>query len=301
MNKIKIERLEKEFDDIIEPGAEIEIIQDGLIFTEGPVWNSKLNALLFSDIPANKIYIWSEKDGLKIFRENSHFSNGLTFSAEGDLIACEQQSRSVTRTDKYGNVYAVATHYQGKKLNSPNDVIVASDGSIIFTDPIYGLNAGNGGPAQRELDFQGVYISHPGSYPQEPKLITDSFERPNGLALSPDEKHLFVSDTVRQHIRIFDVISDEWKCVGGCVWAELWDDDYIGRPDGMKFDLFGNLFSTGPGGIWIFNPHADVIGRIFLPDKTSNLAWGEDGHSLFITSSSKIYRIRCKTMGKVLV
>ena len=119
MNKIKIERFEKEFDDIIEPGAEIEIIQDGLIFTEGPVWNSKLNALLFSDIPANKIYIWSEKDGLKIFRENSHFSNGLTFTAEGDLIACEQQSRSVTRTDKYGNVYAVATHYQGKKLNSP--------------------------------------------------------------------------------------------------------------------------------------------------------------------------------------
>ncbi|MBM3138069.1 MAG: SMP-30/gluconolactonase/LRE family protein, partial [Chloroflexi bacterium] len=124
--------------------------------------------------------------------------------------------------------------------------------------------------------------------------------RPNGLAFTPDRKCLFIADTVRQHIRTFEV-DDGFKCSGGCVWAELWDDKYIGRPDGMKFDLKGNLFSTGPGGVWVFNPNADVIGRIYLPDKTSNLAWGDDGHSLYITSSPMVYRIRCKTKGQIFV
>jgi gluconolactonase len=297
---MKIEKLSKEFDQIIGPGAEIEEIQNGLIFTEGPVWNSELNALLFSDIPANKIYMWSEKEGRKVFRENSHFANGLTYNSAGELIACEHQSRSVTRTDKNGEIHEVATHYKGKKLNSPNDVVATADGSILFTDPIYGLSAGSGGPAEAELDFQGVYISRPGADPQKPDLITDSFERPNGLAFTPDGKRLFVADTVRQHIRAFDV-EDGFKCSGGCVWAELWDDEFNGRPDGMKFDLQGNLFSAGPGGVWIFNPDADVIGRIYLPDKTSNLAWGDDGHSLYITASAVVFRIRCKTEGQILV
>ena len=297
---MKIERIDREFDNVIEPGAEIETIQDDLIFTEGPLWNSKLNALLFSDIPANRIYVWSEVEGRKVFRENSHFANGLTYNPEGELIACEHQSRSVTRTDSAGKIHDIATHYQGKKLNSPNDVVATADGSILFTDPIYGLSAGNGRPAEAELDFQGVYISRPGADPQEPELITDSFERPNGLAFTPDGKRLFIADTVRQHIRTFDVV-DGYKCSGGCVWAELWDDEYIGRPDGMKFDLQGNLFSTGPGGVWVFNPDADVIGRIYLPDKTTNLAWGNDGHSLYITSSPKVYRIRCKTKGQILL
>jgi len=297
---MKIERLDKDFERVIEPGTEIEIILNDLIFTEGPVWNSQLNALLFSDIPANKIYIWSEKEGRRVFRENSHFANGLTYNPAGELIACEHQSRSVTRTDKNGQIHDVATHYQGKKLNSPNDVVATADGSILFTDPIYGLSAGNGGPAEAELDFQGVFISRPGADPQKPELITDSFERPNGLAFTPDGKQLFVADTVRQHIRAFDV-ADGFKCSGGCVWAELWDDKFTGRPDGMKFDLQGNLFSTGPGGVWIFNPNADVIGRIYLPDKTSNLAWGDDGHSLYITSSPMVYRIRCKTKGQILI
>ncbi len=296
---MRIERISKEFDRIIETTAEIETIQDDLIFTEGPLWNTKLNSLLFSDIPANKIYVWSDSEGRKVFRENSHFANGLTYNPDGELIACEHQSRSVTRTDHSGRIHDVATHYQGKKLNSPNDVVATADGSIIFTDPIYGLSAGNGGPAEAELDFQGVYISRPGADPQKPELITDSFERPNGLAFTPDGKRLFIADTVRQHIRTFDVV-DGYKCSGGCVWAELWDDEFIGRPDGMKFDLQDNLFSTGPGGVWVFNPNAEMIGRIYLPDKTSNLAWGDDGHSLFITSSPKVYRIRCLSKGQLL-
>lgn len=299
MNNLRIEKLHSSFDAIIEPGTEIEVIQNDLIFTEGPVWNSKLNVLLFSDIPASKIYSWSESAGRKVYREESHFSNGLTYNPKGELIACEHQSRSVTRTDASGKIHDLATHYKGKKLNSPNDVVSAKDGTIIFTDPIYGLNAGMGGPAEKELDFQGVFISRPGSDPKSPMLLTDSFERPNGLAFSADEQQLFIADTVRQHIRVFD-LEDGWKCSGGCVWAELWDDDHTGRPDGMKFDLAGNLFSAGPGGVWVFNSQAEVIGKIFLPDKTSNLAWGEYGHSLFITSSSKVYRIRCKTTGEIL-
>ena len=166
---MRIEGYDKKFDHIIEPDSGIEVIQEDLIFTEGPVWNSKLNALLFSDIPANKIYIWSENQGLKVFRENSHFANGLTYNPSGELIACEHQSRSVTRTDKDGMIHDVATHYHGKKLNSPNDVIALADGSIIFTDPIYGLSAGNGGPAEMELDFQGVFISRPGADPEAPE------------------------------------------------------------------------------------------------------------------------------------
>jgi gluconolactonase len=293
---MRIEKMDPQFDALIAPDAAIELIAEGFIFTEGPLWNSRGNTLLFSDIPASKIYQWSATKGVEVYRQESHFSNGLTVDPDGALIACEHKSRSITRELPGGDVVTLASHYLGKKLNSPNDVIAAGDGSILFTDPIYGLRAGMGGPADEELSFQGVYRIKPGT--NELALITDTFERPNGLAFSPDEKILYVADTVRQHLRVFDK-DENWRLTGGQIWAELWDDSVVGRPDGLKVDQNGNVFCVGPGGIWVFNPEADLLGRIYLDDKTSNLAWGEDGHSLFITCSSKVYRIKCITAGAI--
>ena len=293
---MKIESYNKSFNDLIDPEISIEKIADGFLFTEGPVWDKANNRLLFSDIPSNKIYSWSSDQGVSIYRSPSNFSNGLTFVQNGDLVACEHQSRSISVKNKINKVTVLANSYKGMKLNSPNDVIVAKDGSILFSDPIYGLRDGMGGPAEQELPFQGVFRLPPSS--NELELISDTFERPNGLVLSPDEKILFINDTVRQHIRVFNIAND-WEVSGGQIWSELWDDKSVGRPDGMKIDTLGNLFSTGPGGIWVFDIDAELLGRILLPDKTSNLAWGDqDRKSLFITSSSVVYRIRCKTFGQ---
>lgn len=290
-----IESHSPEFKQLVAPDAQVEIVADGFQFTEGPVWDRRGNQLLFSDIPANTIYSWSAKRGSEVYRTPSGFSNGLTFNRRGDLVACEHRTRGVSITVNGSAPRVVASTYQGKKLNSPNDVIAANDGSILFTDPIYGLRDGQGGPAEAELSFQGVYRLTPDHNRLE--LITDSFERPNGLALSLDEKKLYVIDTVRQHIRVFD-IGPDWKISGGHIWVELWDDEKIGRPDGMKFDAQGNLFSTGPGGIWVFNPDGDLLGRIYLPDKTSNLGWGgADLKTLYITCSATVYCVRCLTSG----
>ena len=293
---MKIESYHKGFNNLIDPKISIEKIADGFSFTEGPVWDEANNRLLFSDIPTNKIYSWSSDQGVSIYRSPSNFSNGLTFDKNGNLVACEHQSRSISVQNRNNKVTILANSYKGMKLNSPNDVIVAKDGSILFSDPIYGLRDGMGGPAEQELPFQGVFRLPPSS--NELELISDTFERPNGLVLSPDEKILFINDTVRQHIRVFNIAND-WEVSGGQIWSELWDDKSVGRPDGMKIDTLGNLFSTGPGGIWVFDIDAELLGRILLPDKTSNLAWGDqDRKSLFITSSSVVYRIRCKTFGQ---
>ncbi len=290
-----IESHSPEFDRLVAPDAQVEVIAEGFQFTEGPLWDRRGKRLLFSDIPANTIFAWSAESGVQVFRHPSGFSNGLTFNRRGDLVACEHLMRGISVTVGDSAPKVIASSFQGKKLNSPNDVIAANDGSILFTDPIYGLREGQGGPAEAELSFQGVYRVTPDYGKLE--LITDSFERPNGLALSPDEKKLYVIDTVRQHIRVFDVGSN-WEISGGHIWLELWDDEKIGRPDGMKFDAQGNLFSTGPGGVWVFNPNGDLLGRIYLHDKTSNLGWGDaDLRSLYITCSAKVYRLRCLTSG----
>jgi gluconolactonase len=245
-----IKSLSSEFDKLINPVAAIDVIADGFVFSEGPLWDANQNTLFFSDIPANKIFSWSETHGVKVFRESSNFSNGLTFNSSHNLIACEHRSRSVSITTPSGEYQTLVSTYQGKKLNSPNDVIAAPDGSIIFTDPIYGLRAGNGGPAEQELAFEGVYRIKPDNH--DLQLLTDSFERPNGLAMTADGKSVFIVDTVRQHIRVYS-INQDWTLKGGEIWAELWDDQVPDRPDGIKFDIYGNLFSTGPGGVWVFN------------------------------------------------
>ena len=287
------EMFDPRFFNLIDADAQLEVLADNLIFTEGPVWHAKQKRLYFSDIPADTLYRYQPSQGLSVFRQPSGFSNGLTLDSQGLLVACEHHTRAVTHQTQNG-FEILADRYQGKRFNSPNDIIVAKDGSIIFTDPIYGLREGMGGPAEQELDFEGVYIIEPKE--TEPHLLLDDFERPNGLALSLNEKLLYVIDTIRQHIRLFAVATG-WKVSEKGVFAELWGEGE-GRPDGMKLDKQGNIFCTGPGGIWVFSAQAELLGKIHLSQKTANLAWGdEDRRSLYITSSQYLYRLRCKTSG----
>ena len=289
-----IEVIKPEMKDLIEPTAELEQLARGFLFAEGPFWDYEKRCLYFSDIPADTMYRYSEATGAEVYRKPSNYSNGLTIDHQGRLIACEHQTRRVSREGKDG-VEVVADRYDGKRLNSPNDVVVARDGSLIFTDPPYGLMEGLGGPGEPELPFRGVYRLPPDA--GEPILLADDFTTPNGLALTADENRLYVNDTERSHIRVFDV-GDGWQLSGGGVFIEL-KGDGAGNPDGMKLDEKGNVYCTGPGGIWVCSPDAVILGRIRIPEMTANLNWGDDdARSLYIAASTGIYRLRCLTGGK---
>ncbi len=283
-----IEVYEPELSELIDLSAEPELLADGFIFTEGPVWLPSRRALLFSDIPADTKYRWSQEGGVVVHRTPSHFSNGHTIDADERIIACEHQSRHVTREGTDGAVEIIAEFYRGKRLNSPNDVIVAPDGSIIFTDPTYGLKKSEeGGPHDAELDFRGVYRIPPGGGALE--LLVDDFTQPNGLALSRDGRRLYVGDSGVVHIRAFDVTED-WRLTGG----ELLLDMQRGEPgatDGFKVDERGNIWSTGQGGIWVIAPSGAVLGRILFPEVTANCNWGEDRRTLYVTASHGLYRL----------
>lgn len=264
-----------------------ERIATGFQFTEGPVWHPD-GYLLFSDIPADRIYKWSPDGTLKVFRQPCGHSNGLTFDRQGRLIACEHSNRRVSRTEADGSVIPLATHYQGRRLNSPNDVVVKSDGSIYFTDPPYGVQ-----PEDRELDFQGVYrIALDGTL----MLLVDDFDRPNGLAFSPDESVLYIDDTTRRHVRAFDVLPDG-TLAHGRVFAEM-QSPATGGPDGMKLDVEGNLYVTGPGGTWLFDPAGNHLDTLITPEKPANLAFGDtDRRTLYITARTSVYRVRTRLPG----
>lgn len=274
----------------IDPQAQVEQVASGFQFTEGPVWHPD-GYLLFSDIPASIIYRWRPGESeATVYRSPSGHSNGLTLDAQGRLIACEHDRR-VSRTEADGTVVAIATHYQDKRLNSPNDVVVHSDGSVYFTDPPYGLPGQTEG---KELEWNGVYRLAPNG---TLTLLDDSFERPNGLAFSPDESTLYVDDSYKGHIRAFDVRPDG-TLANGRVFADLSDPGAQGVPDGMKVDLLGNVFCTGPGGIWVVSPEGQVWGRITVPEQPANLAWGDaDYKTLYITARTGLYRVRTLTGG----
>jgi len=264
-----------------------ERIATGFQFTEGPLWHPD-GYLLFSDIPADRIYKWSPDGELEVFRQPSGNSNGLTLDRLGRLIACEHGHRRVSRTEADGSVDPLATHYQGKRLNSPNDVVVTSDGSIYFTDPPYGVQ-----PEERELDFQGVYrIGAEGTL----TLLADDFERPNGLAFSPSERILYVDDTPRRHVRAFDVLADG-TLANGRAFAEM-QSPASGGPDGMKLDVQGNLYVTGAGGTWLFDPDGHHLGTLVTPEQPANLAFGgADRRTLYITARTSVYRVRTRLPG----
>ena len=279
--------------DLIDADAELEQLGTGCEFTEGPVWHAEGEFLLFSDIPANQMKRWTAEEGITNFRVPSGKSNGLTYDKQGRLVTCEHANRRVSRTEADGTVVTIASHYEGKRLNSPNDVVVKSDGSIYFSDPPYGLTADYGIEGEQDLDFQGVYRLSPDG--QTLTLLIDDFDRPNGLCFSPDESILYIDDTERMHIRAFDVQPDG-TIANGRIFAEEEGDD--GVPDGMKIDAHGNIYLTGPGGIWIFDASGEHLGVLQTPERAANLGWGgDDWSTLFITASTSLYSIQCKVAG----
>jgi gluconolactonase len=271
----------------------LERVAGGFAFTEGPVWRGE--DLLFSDIPNSRTVRYRplpEGPEITTFRNPTGNANGLTLDLQGNLIACEHSTRRVSRVDASGNVHTLADAFEGKRLNSPNDVVVRSDGKVFFTDPPYGLRNLSEG---KEQPHNGVYRIDPdGSL----HLLVADFELPNGLAFSPDEKTLYVDDSRRSHIRAFDVASDG-SVAGGRVLAELQGKpDERGVADGMKVDSEGNIYCTGPGGVWVVSSLGRVLGRIVMPEITANLAWGDaDCRSLYLTGSTSLYRLRMSMPG----
>lgn len=289
------------FYELLPEGAEVEHLANGFEFTEGPLWNAEEGYLLFSDMPGDVMRRWWEKTGeVEEVRKPSNISNGLTYDTDGRLVACEHATSRVTRTEHDGTTTTLASHYHGKELNSPNDVVVKSDGKIYFTDPPAGRTAQFGIERPQELDFQGVFmLSAEGG---EQRLLVDDFEMPNGLCFSPDETLLYINDTARMHIRVFDVRADG-TIENGRVFFEEKDPGDLGEgnPDGMKVDERGNVYCTGPGGIWAISAGGEHLGIIHVPEKTANFNWGgADWSTLYITASTSIYRVQTKTRGNRL-
>ena len=275
--------------------AAFEKLATGFLFTEGPLWNRRDKYLLFSDMPGDHLRKWSEKGGISTFRQPCRQTNGLAWDREGRLLACEHSSSSLTRTELNGAITTLASHYKGKELNSPNDLAVSADGSIYFSDPTYGRAEYYGRPRQCDLDFRGVYKVKPDG--SGLTLLADDFGQPNGLCFSLDGKRLFVNDTEKQHIRVFDVKADG-TLAGGAIWAQT-SGEGAGAPDGMKLDAHGNLYTCGPGGIHVFAPEATCLGVLQVPEYTANFAWGDDDfRSLYITASTSLYRIRTRIAGR---
>lgn len=273
-------------------GDSVEILADGFQFTEGPLWLPD-GSLLFQDIKAERTYRLRPDRAVEVLRERTGAANGQTFAADGRIIFCEQNGRRVSRMKPDGTeVETVVEAWSGKRLNSPNDVICRSDGLIYFTDPPYGVE-----PADRQLHFQGVYaLDSPGVA----RLVADDFEKPNGLALSPDERTLYVCDTARYHVRAFSVERSGTLTVGsGRLFATL-DPGEPGGPDGMKVDRDGRVYVAVALGIWAFEPDGRLLGIIGLPKRPSNLAWADsDGQSLVITALNSVYRVRMNVTGKI--
>jgi gluconolactonase len=266
-----------------------EQLGTGFLFTEGPVWHPAGKFLLFSDMPGDHLRRWSAREGVTTFRKPCRMSNGLTYDRQGRLLTCEHAASQVTRTEPDGRVVVLASHCDGVELNSPNDIVTRSDGGIYFTDPPYGRAKFYGVERPQALAFQGVYRVGPD--PRRAELLVDDFDRPNGLCFSRDERRLFINDTARQHIRVFDV-TPTGALTGGRVWAET-RGDKPGAPDGMKIDSAGSIYCSGPGGIHVFDPQSGLREVIEVPEYTANFAWGDDDLcSLFITASTSLYRLR---------
>lgn len=291
--------------DLVAPNAPIERIAGGLGFTEGPVWRG--GALLFSDIPNNRIVRWRRlPEGPELTTFATGHSNGLTLDRQGQVLAAEHGGRGVACVAGDGTRTVLADRFQGKRLNSPNDIVVKSDGTIYFTDPPYAVRAATPGAVRpegwwsapipgKELTHHGVYRLIPGGAPQ---LLADDFALPNGLAFSPDESTLYIDDSAHKHIRALEVRAD--GTLGNSrILLNMASGD-AGVPDGMKVDLQGNVFCTGPGGVWVCRADGTLLGRIMLPELPANLAWGEDGSVLFLTARTSVYRLQTLTRGALL-
>ena len=270
---------------LIPPGAKLEKIASGLEQPEGPLWKDS-TGLLFSDIMANLIYLWSPEDSsLKPYLQPSDSSNGLTFDHEGRLVLTQMELRRVALQEKDGSIKALASSFRGKKFNSPNDLVVKSDGSIFFTDPDFNIPF----PQTSELHFQGIYrIDTSGSI----KLLDSTFDKPNGICFSPDEKKLYVNDSHKCQIYVWDVVDDS-TIANKKLFYQI---PATGYADGMKVDSAGNIYCTGPTGVWIISPEGKYLDKIAMPENPSNCNWGDaDRKTLYITAGKSLYRIRLAT------
>jgi gluconolactonase len=301
-----IEKTDDELDRVLNADAVPEVIGQGYEWSEGPVWVEEHQFLLFSDVPANTIYKWTEEEGVTPYLKPSGYtgsserggevgSNGLIIGNDGELLLCQHGDRRIARMDasltQPASAYtSLADNYRGMKFNSPNDLVQHSSGSIYFTDPPYGLEGYVDDPL-REMDYQGVYRIDPDG---DVTLLTDELSRPNGLAFSPDESLLYVanSDPQKAIWMVYDVTDN-----GGITNGRVFHDatGYVGEepglPDGMKVNTDGYLFATGPGGIWIFAPDARVLGKIKTGEFISNCAFDEDETTLYMTVDSYVLRL----------
>lgn len=303
-----IHRLDPALDALLPPDAKIEVLASGFDWSEGPLWDAKNARLLFSDIPRNSIYQWTQAKGIELFMKPSGYtgvadygsepgSNGLTFDKQSRLILCEHGDRRIARMDSDGGKVTLADRYQGKRLNSPNDAVVHSSGDVYFTDPIYGLPKKENDP-HRELDFCGVYrwSARDGSV----TLLSRELSRPNGIAFSPDEKTLYIanSDGTRAIWMAFPILPDGNVGAGRIfVDATPMAKKMRGGPDGMKVDRAGNIWATGPGGVHIYTPTGKLLGRIDTGEAVANVAFGDDGSTLYLTADMYLCRVKTRTKG----
>jgi gluconolactonase len=303
----KIVRENPKLDALLPADARIEVLAAGFDWSEGPVWDRKGGYLLFSDIPRNSIMKWTEAEGISLFMKPSGYtgvapygrepgSNGLLLDAAGRLILMEHGDRRVSRLESDGGKRTLVDQWQGKRLNSPNDGVLAANGDLYFTDPVYGLPQRAEDP-RRELDFCGVYkLAASGGV----TLLTRAMSRPNGIGLSPDQKILYVanSDPERAIWMAFPLNADG-SLGPGRVLADV--TAMVGKspglPDGLKLDRNGNLFATGPGGVHIYAPDGTRLGRLDTGEATANVAWGDDGGTLYLTADMYLCRVKTRTRG----
>ena len=301
-------RIHPDFDALLPAGARVEKLSGGFTFTEGPLWR-RSGVLWFSDVVGNVVRQWSP-DGkvVELLRPGGYDGdslpaggfvgpNGMTAGPDGSVVLCQHGNRRIARIAPDMSVKTLVDSFEGKKLNAPNDVVYRRDGTLFFTDPPYGLPGGDADPL-KELRFNGVFKIGSG---RVDVIITD-MTRPNGLAVSPDDKTLYVANSdennrlwMRYHLAADGSVSN------GAVLRDVSKEKDSGLPDGMKLDTDGRLWATGPGGVWVMKPDGTHLGTIKLPEQPANCAWGDDGRSLYMTAETGLYRLKTSVMGQKLV
>jgi len=303
-----IARLDPAFDALVPKDAQIEKLAGGFTFTEGPLWRPS-HVLWFSDVVGNVVRQWAPDGKVTVILQPGGYDgnslpaggfvgpNGMTAGKDGAVLLCQHGNRRIVRIASDMKVTTLVDKFGGKKLNSPNDLVFRSDGSLYFTDPPYGLPKQDDDPA-KELKFNGVYRLAGGKL----QLVIKDLTRPNGIAFSPDEKTLYVanSDPERKLWMRYDVAANG-SVSNGKVFADATAEKEDGLPDGMKVDSLGNIYATGPGGVWVFSPEGKHLGTIKPPETPANCGWGEDGKSLYLTARAGLYRIKLAVAGQKLL